>query len=268
MSFVAIERVGASLRETQHRLADAEEVEVAFMAGSLVDGFGNTRSDLDLYLIASDEAMAAGRFADWLSDVPEEGLHPGVRIDTGWSFDGTRIDVETWTPQAVRSVAVALNGEARESRGISFSEIELELAHSVRSGWPIPRFEAALDRLSAEFDWNRLAWIVRSRALVQYHAFFEDAVGAIEVGDHVLALYTSREALAGASHALAASLGSTHPKRRWRLHLLRALGEEDTAEAIVRAECDLSPVPSAILEAAECRLRLASRLAQQVQSEA
>src|SRR4051794_37923076 len=103
----------------------------AYVAGSLVEGYGNPQSDLDLFVLfdgappapAGDGAAAAFDGA---------GVY---RIDLDY-VDGIRVDTECWPLEVVLDVARRLNeAEAEDwTAPVSLPEELFQLAHGVRIG--------------------------------------------------------------------------------------------------------------------------------------
>lgn len=251
--------------ELAARFRDSPVV-VAFLAGSLVEGLGNARSDVDLYVV-EDGAEGRRRLADWLQEAAFLD-DDGTRIDVGWIRETVRVDVETWQPARAADVAGRLRAfEQGDLAVVDFSDLELEFAHSVLSGIALEGFDDPFAELQETFHAPTLSRAVRDRCLLLFHAFFEDGAGGVEVRDHRLALYASREALGQATHALACARGATSPKRKWRLHLLERTGAAFEAEEVLRAEIDTSADPEGILVGSRLRLRVASKLAHRAQQE-
>jgi hypothetical protein len=228
----------------------------AYVAGSLVEGYGNPQSDLDLFVlfegappVAEGGAVAAA--------FDGAGIY---RIDLDY-IDGIRVDTECWPLQVVLDVARRLNEAKAEdwTAPVSLPEEVFQLAHGVRIGLPVAA-EAEFARVRAAFDWDHVCLLRYLRHMSLYTASSEDAVGAVQAGDHATALLTSREALGSATDALLAASGSTNTKPKWRFTKLRAMGLADVADRVMAAELDPDPAPAALLDRAKDRLRIASDL--------
>ncbi|MFL6130864.1 MAG: hypothetical protein ACJ73E_17590 [Mycobacteriales bacterium] len=228
----------------------------AYLAGSLVEGYGNTQSDLDLFvLFAGAPPAAAGGGAAAAFD--GAGIY---RVDLDYT-DGVRVDTECWPLPAVLDVAKRLNESPADdwTAPVSLPEELFQLVHGIRIGMPVAA-PAEFERVQAAFDWDHVCLLRYIRHMSVYTGSSEDAVGAVQAGDHGTALLTSREALGAAADALLAAAGSTNTKPKWRFTKLRGIGRADLGDQILAAELDPDPAPEALLARAKDRLRLASDL--------
>lgn len=228
----------------------------AFVAGSLVEGYGNGQSDLDLFvLFAGAPPVAAGGGVAAAFD--GAGVY---RTDLDY-IDGVRVDTECWPLPAVLDIAKRLNESPAEdwTAPVSLPEELFQLVHGIRIGLPVAVPEE-FERVRAAFDWEHVCLLRYLRHMSIYTGTSEDAVGAVQAGDHATALLTSREALGAAADALLAASGSTNTKPKWRFTKLRGMGLADVADRVMAAELDPDPAPEALLARAKDRLRLASDL--------
>lgn len=231
------------------------EAVTAYVAGSLVEGYGNTQSDLDLFvLFAGAPPAAAGGVAAAFDGA---GI---FRVDLDYT-DGVRVDTECWPLPTVLEVAQRLNESPADdwTAPVSLPEELFQLVHGIRIGLPVAAPEE-FARLQGAFDWEHVCLLRYLRHMSVYTGTSEDAVGAVRAGDHGTALLTSREALGAATDALLAAAGSTNTKPKWRFTKLRGMGKAELAEDILAAELDPDPAPEALLARAKDRLRLASDL--------
>jgi len=246
------EQLQAVGRKAAARYPDAV---TAYVAGSLVEGYGNTQSDLDLFVLFEGAPPAADGGAAAAFD--GAGVY---RVDLDYA-DGVRVDTECWPLPTVLDIARRLNDSSAEdwTRPVSLPEELFQLVHGIRIGLPVAAPEE-FTRIQAAFDWDHVCLLRYIRHLALYTGTSEDAVGAVQAGDHATALLTSREALGAATDALLAASGSTNTKPKWRFTKLRGMGRDDLAEQILAAELDPDPDPAALLARAKDRLRLASDL--------
>ena len=227
----------------------------AYVAGSLVEGYGNAQSDLDLFVLFPDAPpQAEGGSAAAFDGA---GIY---RIDLDYA-DGIRVDTECWPLPAVLDIAKRLNQSPAEdwTAPVSLPEELFQLVHGVRIGLPVAAPEE-FARVRAAFDWDHVCLLRYLRHMSIYTGTSEDGVGAVQAGDHATALLTSRQALGAAADALLAASGSTNTKPKWRFTKLRGMGMGDLADRILAAELDPDPAPEALLARAKDRLRLASDL--------
>jgi hypothetical protein len=228
-------------------------VDIAFISGSLVEGFGNETSDLDVFVL-SDTAIGSIAAPALAADLG------AFTVDIDFACD-IRTDTEIWTVDAVADIAAQIDGcDPMDWRAtMRLDKAGLELAHRVRVGEPLIAADR-FARLGALFDWRRLGAVLAQRFLQDYSESTEDAVGAVKAGDAGAGLLNSRLALGAAADALCAVRGATNGKAKWRLHRLAATSPEVT-DGYLGAELDCSTEPADLLRTARNRLRVASDLA-------
>lgn len=205
---------------------DAEQVLVAvphsdastcFVSGSIVEGFGNAESDLDVFLVYDGEASGGG--AEYHRDTNTIAFE---------YLEGVRIDVERWSAANVRGVADRLGACQIDDWDacLNVPVGDLQFAHRILVGWPLREAER-FHELQALFDGEHLARLIATRRLAEYHGVAEDASGAIKSQQHGAALLMARRALQLAVDVLVAAHGETNVKDKWRLFKLERIGAPD-----------------------------------------
>jgi hypothetical protein len=234
------------------------DARVGYISGSIVEGFGTPRSDLDVFLLTADSADGTAGPAR-PEDEPVAVYHAdGYRIELDYAED-IPTDTEIWPIDVLAGLPDELAGIDLDDWGAAGAvpDAKLNLAHRLRIGLPVlghDRFEALRER----FDWDRLARILRNRWLASYNNLADDAIGAIEAGDAMSAVLASRQALGAAVDALTAARGHTNPKEKWRWRKLLALGLDDAATSYRTAELDPVTDDAGLLSQSRARLRLAA----------
>ncbi|MHC3470870.1 nucleotidyltransferase domain-containing protein [Streptomyces sp. 7R007] len=224
---------------------------IAYISGSLVEGYGNETSDLDIYVIYENptpEQSQSGR-----SDL--------YAIETDFVGE-LRTDTEIWSLKWLTGLADRISGwQPMDWAGAqSFENRDLDLAHRLRIGLPIlggDRFQALRER----FDWQRLAGIIMLKRFLAYTGAAEDAIGSVDAGRPLAAMLHSRDALGYAVDALLAAHGNTNPKPKWRESKLADLADDTLTRLYTEAELDCSSEPDDLTAGARRRLSVASGIA-------
>jgi hypothetical protein len=248
------------------------DTRVGYISGSIIEGFGTPRSDLDIFLLTDGDPAAAatpaaaadpdGATAAPAGDPPSEDRPvatyqaDGYRIELDYAED-IPTDTEIWPITVLADLPDELAAIDLDDWGAAgaVAEAKLNLAHRLRIGLPIlghHRFEA----LRSRFDWDRLARILCNRWLASYNNLADDAIGAIEADDAMSAVLASRQALGAAVDALTAARGHTNPKEKWRWRKLIVLGLDEVATAYRAAELDPVTDDAGLLAQSQARLRL------------
>jgi hypothetical protein len=222
----------------------------AFLTGSLVEGFGNANSDIDLIVVgaAPDPSAPAGavdRRFDF-GDVVVELSHVGEE----------RIDVESWPRDRVERLVAAAHG-LRDGGAGGLDQYAFKLLHQLRVGIPVAGHRA-MEELRFSIPWDDVAERLRRIAEAAYVGHAEDAAGAVKSGDAATAMVTSRSALGCAVDCLVAAHGHTNPQPKWRYRKLAALGLDGTVARCLAAECDAGV--DGLLAGSKRRLLLAQEL--------
>jgi hypothetical protein len=236
-----------------------EGASVAFVSGSLVEGYGNAASDLDLLLLGEERPRPVSRSA---GEEPAVFTFQECEIQIDFA-DGVRIDTELWRLADAERIADSLNAWDFSSRQAP-PEYCSQFAHRVRIGLSLVAGEG-FERLRARFDWDWMAVLLAGRFLESYNDLAEDATGAIQASDAGTAVLTSRWALGAAVDAHLAACGHTNAKAKWRFAKLRHLGQDDLLARYLATETDGARGDEEILAQAKQRLRLAAALAQSTQ---
>ncbi|MER6214092.1 nucleotidyltransferase domain-containing protein [Streptomyces sp. NPDC001674] len=228
-------------------------VATAYVCGSLVEGFGNSQSDLDVFVLTDGPSRRRedeGTSATFTGDE--------YRIDIDFA-DEVRVDTECWDIAQVRDVARRINNcSVGDWTAPAHLESQwFQLAHGIRIGWAV-REESVFEELRTSFDWGHVSHLLYCRYMLSYTGASEDTVGAISAGDAGTAMLNSRQALGFATDALLAAAGSTNIKPKWRFAKLRQLGMTEEFERYFAAEAGGQGTDDDVLLASKDRLRLAS----------
>ncbi|MFE2886868.1 nucleotidyltransferase domain-containing protein [Streptomyces graminifolii] len=227
---------------------------IAYISGSLVEGYGTETSDLDIYVVYDNPTP---------QQVPEDRSDL-YAIETDFVGE-LRTDTEVWSLQWLTDLADRISGwKPMDWLGAqSFENRDLDLAHRFRIGLPIlgeDRFHALYER----FDWQRLAGIIMLKRFLAYTGAAEDAIGSVDAGRPVASMLHSRDALGYAVDALLSAHGNTNPKPKWREAKLTDLGDDTLTKLYTEAELDRSSEPADLTEGAKRRLSVASGIAAEV----
>jgi predicted nucleotidyltransferase len=232
----------------------------AFISGSLVEGFGNGNSDLDVFVIVAD-----GLPRPALNALATRFEADDYAIDIDFQ-DDLRTDTEIWEISKLMDAGKSISGCGLEDWATAaiLDEKIIDLAHRIRIGVAVAGDDEFAAAQSA-FDWERFHRVLCHRFLHDYNAQAEDAIGAIRADDFGSALIMSRIALGSGVDAMLASRGVTNPKAKWRYRKLLALDDRSLLERYLAAELEPDDEPSGILSRARDRVRLATELAEAAQ---
>lgn len=189
-----------------------------YICGSTAEGFGNSKSDIDIYVIGTelpDLHNADGRVIDC-----------GTYKINNQIIGSARIDIEYWTFREVKRLQKVLEDYKIGGDKLKLNEEEIDFLHRLK--FAIPLFGQELFhemRASTRFDQFDRGLVISHINI--YSGLVEDIDGCMADGDLYTALTASRLLLDRAIDAFLASRGETNARPKWRMRkLLRAFGED------------------------------------------
>lgn len=214
-----VNRTGASVRLSPG--------DVLFVSGSLVEGLGNEKSDLDLFLITSRR------------DIQFTSLND-VTVVIGQCL----VDIRVVQRSAVEELFERFNRWAACPRlprnAFEFTEDERKLLHRLSSGRPLYG-EAEFTELNSRVARKDLARHKLDWAAHLVNAIQVDLAGLRAVGDFHSMLPAAHELLGYTIDVLLASYEKTNPNHKWRVRQLAEL-PADWERRLPGQRTSLSPV--------------------------
>jgi predicted nucleotidyltransferase len=251
-------RLDAIALAVEGRLRARDDIDAVFLAGSVVEGFGNMTSDIDVLVMSPTGGSVT---ADWPGQ-RDEFTFRDCRIEIVY-IEGERVDVETRSSATVRELIDRLRRIPLTQAGADqLNTHEWQFLHQLRIGRPV-KGAGTLCALRDEIDWTALTRLLSIHREGEYSAHAEDAAGAIHADDVGTALLTSRFALATAMDCLIAAAGHSNTKDKWRYRKLYELRREELVQRCLGLECDAGSDAASILSSARRRLVAAQDLVAQ-----
>lgn len=222
----------------------------AYASGSLIEGHGNSLSDVDVFLITT------GSPPQNLVYDPEGRAQASENCVVAVGYVGDRrVDLEYWHPQRVDELADKV---ARLDLGdnfvITLSYSEQEFLHRLRVGVPLLR-QDLFEQTRSRFDFSRVAMALTLGAVRALDNALDDVSGMLEDDDREAALFRVRDVLGFAVAAWNYHQGSTNPTPKWRMKVLRSLPEDERTKFLIEESLRLQ-FPSAadlLTNAKRCR---------------
>lgn len=206
----------------------ATERDVVVLSGTLLEGFGNFYSDLDLYVIG-DELPNKGPDAPAMLVIREDGCVRRVN-ETLEDPANILLDVQYYTYHELDTLARSLRTlyqESRQSTQIYRKTLHHEdedLIHKLLTG-------TILQDTSAGFDARRtfdpgMFCFLKYRNEVGGYAEFRDLIGSWAAGDLDTCIYNTRGYLISQVSGMMFLAGSTNPRPKWFVRRLASLPAE------------------------------------------
>lgn len=189
--------------------------DLVFFSGSIVEGFANRGSDLDVYVITKHPI-----FPDDLQVRENYIGQEYTLLHTPIPVNVTVIDKAN-----LLSLIESINHSITR-RKIDFSEMRnIETYHRLLQGVPVQNTEQFRD-LQGVLDPDGFARVCAFNRLKYSENRHEDAVGALESDDAWTAFLAARIALEKAVEALLFANGQSNPRDKWLLRKLFTVYDE------------------------------------------
>lgn len=183
-----------------------------YLSGSLVEGLGNSSSDVDIFVVG---------------DLVPNGPHVITKDKFCISihFSGARrIDFEYWAAGHIKDMAVKLEAIRLGEDFVAekLAPIEELFIHRILIGLPILGADRFFS-LAQLFDRDRFRQYLVQQSIHRIDGAMEDVVGTIDDGDWLSAVTRSRDLVNFAADAFCHSKGNTNPLPKWRARILERL---------------------------------------------
>lgn len=190
-----------------------QEVFHVYLAGSLMEGFGNDRSDIDVYVICENIPQ---QFKSNKDNVVESLLWDGENLVRNIVCNGIRYDFEYWTKENFHKLIDQLNNIDFKTEGYisRFSDSEFDLLHRLKFGKALVD-EEAFNKLHQSILFENLGFYQAITASEKFTSYVEDIQGATLSKDYGSAFFMVRRLLELAVTSYLAVHGETNPNIKW-----------------------------------------------------
>ncbi|TDB90341.1 hypothetical protein E1264_05520 [Actinomadura sp. KC216] len=183
----------------------------AFVAGSVVLGWGHAASDLDLYVIVDDPITVSPGQEAFTRDAST--ADPTINIVIG-ELSQYRADAEVWRIVQIDEIIGRFSGEIPDQEAPELGKLEQDMLYRLVSGQALHGRPWWEERRSAILNSRYGAWLAENRKL-SAESYLEDVGGLLQSGDLETAVLAAREAFTFALEALLAVNGDFSINRKW-----------------------------------------------------
>ncbi|KWX80174.1 hypothetical protein AMQ84_04660 [Paenibacillus riograndensis] len=184
--------------------------DIVFVSGSVVEGYGNPQSDLDLFVIKES-----------IEEVKAQFVYKDLRIQQIITNNNQRFDVE------YHSVAktLAYLELSRNFRADSLEDMEeldlkkIDFLHRLHLAIPL-RASTKLKSLQEAINIVNVCSSLKNWKIRSYNAHLTDCLGMLQIDDLDTAVYWSRQTLSEAIDVLLALHFMSNPSDKWRFRKL------------------------------------------------
>ncbi|PFA69818.1 hypothetical protein CN378_03350 [Bacillus sp. AFS015802] len=184
---------------------------IVYLAGSLMEGFGNSTSDIDVYVIC--DVFPAMKQDE---EIAQSFLQSEQTLIRNVIHESIRLDFEYWTWCEFNKAVNSLNGlNFKTNEYIErISDDEYDLLHRLKFGKPIINFEK-FEEVYNSIDFDNLGHYRVAVENESYQGLLEDLQGAYLSGDYGSAFFLSRLFLDRVMTSYLAAHGETNPNSKW-----------------------------------------------------
>ncbi|MGR3765965.1 hypothetical protein [Rossellomorea sp. NS-SX7] len=184
---------------------------IVYLAGSLMEGFGNSTSDIDVYVIC--DAIPS---IEQDENITQSFLQSEQNLIRNVIHEGIRLDFEYWTWNEFNKAINSLNRlNFKTNEYIErISDDEYDLLHRLKFGRPIVNLEK-FEEVYNHIDFDNLGHYRVAVENESYQGLLEDLQGAYLSEDFGSAFFLSRLFLDRVMTSYLAANGETNPNTKW-----------------------------------------------------
>lgn len=194
--------------------------DIVYVSGSILEGFGNKSSDVDVFVIMDKQKMENAIMDN--KEKEELSLITDHSIIYNFIHDGLRFDVEYWDRDYVLEIIskleqVDLNTDYYRNR---LNSAEIDFIHRLKFGKPV-NSEVEFVALLKSVDLEKLNFVQFTEYSEYFSSYLEDIRGALESKDFLTVYILSHIILDVTINLYLSSKGETNPSSKWILRKLQ-----------------------------------------------
>ncbi|UZW14826.1 hypothetical protein OSC52_02980 [Clostridium pasteurianum] len=186
-----------------------------YLSGSIIEGFGNESSDVDLYIIYNEMDKK-----DIINQIPDFGNTISDECDEfikyHFEYDGKRFDCELWRIDQVIEIIEELNNikSLNDSGHHIISTSKLEFLHRLKIGVSIYNSHN-FNKIKKSVNFLYLNLYTVLQMMYMQDRILEDVQGALLSKDIGTSFFSAKKLLKYAIHSYLAYFGETNISEKW-----------------------------------------------------
>jgi Nucleotidyltransferase domain len=186
-----------------------------YASGSVVEGFGNSRSDIDIFVVGDGRPCDSGVL------IEKEQFTISIHF-----LGKRRVDFEYWPVEQIHVIAARLNciHVGDDFVADKLAPVEKLFIHRLKVAIPLCN-PIQLSNLKSRFDWQRFQGYLVQEATHRIDGAIEDVWGMMETGRLLDATLRARDIAGFAADAGRFAQGETNPLEKWRAAALTRLSQ-------------------------------------------
>ena len=213
--------IGASVSDLLALDGLQNATDSVYASGSMVEGFGNKHSDIDIFVVGNSKPRSDGVV------IEKEQFAISIHF-----LGERRIDFEYWPVEHVHTIAAQLDGihVGEDFVADKLAPVEKLFIHRLKVALPLVN-PARLADLRSLFDWRRFDGYLVQEATHRIDGAIEDVWGLMETGRLLDAALRAWDIAGFAADVGRFAKGETNPLEKWRAASLARLQTRGAAGA-------------------------------------
>ncbi len=200
-----------------HYLVTASEF--AYIAGSIIEGFGNVKSDIDLFIFYDDDEDAINKIIE--NEGEETAKYSIIKSENSiiynFILDHQRYDCEIFKLKTLQNILNKIGVISYHAddfyEGVIPNSI-LDFMHRLKYAQVIAG-EDKFSNICGGIEFDKLAYYEAMLETQRQTGMLEDLEGYLESKDYGSAFFTARIILDSSMSAFLSSIGETNPSKKW-----------------------------------------------------
>lgn len=211
-------------------LKEVNDVKYVYMTGSLLEGFGNEKSDIDIYVIC-DIKDAKSKFEQQENSI---SIHLEDKIINNINFNGYRFDFEYWDIKKFVNLISKLNNYdfTVEQFNSRFTDDEIDFLHRLKNATPLVNSQE-FKHLQNNINFKHLS----GYQIIEYSETFdnhiEDLEGAVLSKDFLTVYRLSLIILEISINSYLSTYNQTNPSKKWFLRKIKNYEEKNNHDELL-----------------------------------
>ncbi|NAM96355.1 hypothetical protein [Staphylococcus hominis] len=203
-----------------------DENMIIYAAGSRVEGFGNEKSDVDIYIICDFT-----KFSNNQKEIRDEEIFikSADTLINNFIYENIRYDIEYWDIKKVYSIIEKVNNYSvtGDKKVPPLSKNECDFIHRLQYSMPITNHKS-FNTIKQKINFVNYKKMMAIIHIENFDGYIEDLDGALQSKDFYTAYMVMKLALEEITEAYLSINGETNPNRKWLLRKLKRYNSKST----------------------------------------
>ncbi|AUS11636.1 nucleotidyltransferase domain-containing protein [Bacillus stercoris] len=202
----------------------SDKIDYIYLAGSIMEGFGNDASDIDVFVISENPDRLAYEPTNFTREV---NIQVGESFIKNIVIDSIRYDFEYYRSSSFTSLIEKLNNLNFNTENYipRFTADEIDLLHRLKFAEPLLN-KSAFNTILNNINFENLNNYLVITNIESYDGHLEDLQGALSCSDFGTSFVLLKLLLKYSLNAYLAKYGETNPGEKWLFRKLSRYAEK------------------------------------------